>query len=220
MPTLPWGVSPLRYATPSEISDASRRRRHCASVSILARRLRVAATRSEAASNSPSSMISLRDKMAKLIKSSDENVAKVVCRIEELGKLVGKEVAVTDWFTVSQERIDGFARATEDHQWIHVDRERAARESPYGTTIAHGFLTLSLVSFFVREAIQIRGGVRIAVNYGLNRVRFPSAVPSDSKIRARIALLTLKELRDAAEVIFGVTIEHEKSAKPCCVAEW
>ncbi len=87
-------------------------------------------------------------------------------------------------------------------------------------TIAHGFLTLSLVSFFVREAIQIRGGVRMAVNYGLNRVRFPSAVPSDSKIRARIVLLTLKELRDAAEVTFGVTIEQEKSDKPCCVAEW
>jgi len=137
-----------------------------------------------------------------------------------LKEFVGRELAVTGWFNVTQSRIEQFAEVTEDRQWIHLDRERAARESPYGATIAHGFLTLSLVSFFVREAIQIRGGVRMAVNYGLNRVRFPSAVPSDSKIRARIVLLTLKELRDAAEVTFGVTIEQEKSAKPCCVAEW
>src|SRR5258707_4712995 len=122
MPTLPWGVSPLRYATPSAISDASRRRRHCARVSILARRLRVAATRSEAASNSASSMISLRDKMAKLIKSSDENVAKVVCRIEELGTLVGTAVAVTGWSILSQQRIDGVARPTEYHQRLQCDR--------------------------------------------------------------------------------------------------
>src|SRR6266850_5621849 len=136
-----------------------------------------------------------------------------------LKEFVGRELAVTGWFNVTQSRIEQFAEVTEDRQWIHLDRERAARESPYGTTIAHGFLTLSLVSCFVREAIQIRGGVRMAVNYGLNRVRFPSAVPSDSKIRARIVLLTLKELRDAVEVTFGVTIEQE-SDKPCCVAEW
>ena len=87
-------------------------------------------------------------------------------------------------------------------------------------TIAHGFLTLSLVSYFVREAIEIRGGVRMAVSYGLNRVRFPSPVRSDSKIRARIAVLTLKELSDAVEVTYNVTIENEETHKPCCVAEW
>src|SRR5712671_7417613 len=137
-----------------------------------------------------------------------------------LKEFVGRELAVTGWFNVTQSRIEQFAEVTEDRQWIHLDRERAARESPYGKTIAHGFLTLSLVSYFVREAIQIRGGVRMAVNYGLNRVRFPSPVRSDSKIRARIALLTLKELSDALEVTFGVTIENEDSDKPCCVAEW
>src|SRR5258708_35147042 len=137
-----------------------------------------------------------------------------------LKEFVGRELAVTGWFNVTQSRIEQFAEVTEDRQWVHLDRERAARESPYGATIAHGFLTLSLVSFFVREAIQIRGGVRMAVNYGLNRVRFPSAVPSDSKIRARIVLLTSKELRDAAEVTYGVTIEQAKTDKTYCVAEW
>jgi len=137
-----------------------------------------------------------------------------------LNEFVGREVGVTEWLSLTQKRIEQFAEATEDRQWIHLDRERASRESPYGTTIAHGFLTLSLVSYFVREAIQIRGGVRMAVNYGLNRVRFPSPVRSDSKIRARIALLTLKELADAVEVTYNITIENEEAHKPCCVAEW
>src|SRR5580700_2235326 len=108
--------------------------------------------------------------------------------------MVGREIGVTEWFRVTQERIEQFAEATEDRQWIHVDRARATNESPYGTTIAHGFLTLSLISHFMREAIRIESGVRLAVNYGLNRVRFPSAVRADSRIRARVALLTLKEL--------------------------
>jgi acyl dehydratase len=137
-----------------------------------------------------------------------------------LKEFVGREIRVTGWLTLTQKRIEQFAEATEDRQWIHLDRERAAAESPYGATIAHGFLTLSLVSYFVREAIQIRGGVRMAVNCGLNRVRFPFPVRSDSKIRARVALLTLKELPDAVQVTFGVTMENEYSDKPCCVAEW
>ena len=140
--------------------------------------------------------------------------------VRALKEFVGREIGVTEWLSLTQKRIDQFAEATEDRQWIHLDRERASRESPYGTTIAHGFLTLSLVSYFVREAIEIRGGVRMAVNYGLNRVRFPSPVRSDSKIRARIAVRTLKELSDAVEVTFYVTIESENSDKPCCVAEW
>jgi len=143
--------------------------------------------------------------------------------LEDLGSLkgfVGCEVGVTEWLSLTHKRIEQFAEATEDRQWIHLDRQRSSKESPYGTTIAHGFLTLSLVSYFVREAITIRGGVRMAVNYGLNRVRFPSPVLSDSKIRARVALLTLKELPDAMEVTWGVTIEHENSVKPCCIAEW
>jgi acyl dehydratase len=137
-----------------------------------------------------------------------------------LKEFVGREIGVTGWLSLTQKRIEQFAEATEDRQWIHLDRERASRESPYGATIAHGFLTLSLVSYFVREALQIRGGVRMAVNYGLNRLRFPSPVRSESKIRARLALLTLKELSDAVEVTFDVTIESEDSDKPCCVAEW
>jgi acyl dehydratase len=140
--------------------------------------------------------------------------------VRALKEFVGREIGVTEWLSLTQKRIDQFAEATEDRQWIHLDRERARRESPYGTTIAHGFLTLSLVSYFVREAIEIRRGVRMAVNYGLNRVRFPSPVRSDSKIRARIAVLTLKELSDAVEVTFEVTVESEDSDKPCCVAEW
>jgi acyl dehydratase len=140
--------------------------------------------------------------------------------VRELKGFVGREINVTDWFRLDHQRIEQFAEATEDRQWIHLDRERASKESPYGTTIAHGFLTLSLVSYFVREAIQVRGGVHMAVNYGLNRVRFPSPVRSESKIRARIALLTLKELFDAVEVTFAVRIESEDYDKPCCVAEW
>jgi acyl dehydratase len=140
--------------------------------------------------------------------------------IRELKEFVGREINVTDWLRLDHKRIEQFAEATEDRQWIHLDRDRASKESPYGTTIAHGFLTLSLVSYFVREAVQIRGGVRMAVNYGLNRVRFPSPVRSDSKIRARISLLTFKELSDAVEVTFSIMIENEDSDKPCCIADW
>ena len=91
-----------------------------------------------------------------------------------LRDLLGREIAMTEWVTVSQERIQQFADVTDDRQWIHIDRERASRESPYGTTIAHGFLTLSLLSKFLRDAIKIQSGVRMSVNYGLNRVRFPA----------------------------------------------
>jgi acyl dehydratase len=139
---------------------------------------------------------------------------------QSLKEFVGKEIGVTDWFPVTQERIAQFAEATEDRQWIHIDRVRSRKESPYGDTIAHGFLTLSLLSHLMKEAIQVQGGVRLAVNYGLNRVRFPAAVRADSRVRARIGLLDLKELSDAAEATYSVTIENEGSAKPVCVAEW
>src|SRR6266403_4720367 len=144
----------------------------------------------------------------------------VVRNPQSLKELVGWEFEVTEWFVVSQDRIALFAEATEDRQWIHVDRARASEESPYGTTIAHGFLTLSLISHFMSEAIRIESGVRLAVNYGLNRVRFPSAVRADSRIRARVALLALKELPDSVEATYAVTMESEQSEKPCCVAEW
>ena len=144
----------------------------------------------------------------------------VVVNPQSLRELVGRELEVTEWFVVSQDRIALFADATEDRQWIHLDRARASEESPYGTTIAHGFLTLSLISHFLKSAIQIQSGVRLAVNYGLNRVRFPAAVHADSRIRARVALLALKELSDSVEATYSVTIEREQSEKPACVAEW
>ena len=140
--------------------------------------------------------------------------------LQFLRDLVGQEIEVTEWFPIAQERIEQFAEVTEDRQWIHVDRERAERESPYGTTIAHGFLTLSLLSRFMKEAIQIRGGVRMSVNYGLNRVRFPSAVRADSKIRVRFILQSLKDVPDALEAVFDARVEVQRSDKPCCVAEW
>ena len=137
-----------------------------------------------------------------------------------LKEFVGREVAVTQWLRVTPERIRQFAEATEDRQWIHVDAERARRESPFGTTIAHGFLTLSLLSRFLGEAIQIRGDVRLTVNYGLNRVRFISPVRASSEIRARFLLQSFQELPEAAEAVFSVTVERQGAGKPCCVAEW
>jgi acyl dehydratase len=138
---------------------------------------------------------------------------------ESLKGYVGKEIGVSEWLTVTQERIAQFAEATEDRQWIHLDRERAERESPYGTTIAHGFLTLSLISRFMKDVIQVRGGVGMMVNYGLNRVRFPAPVRAGSKIRARVVLQSFKEIERGYETTFAVTIEAEGTEKPCCVAE-
>ena len=137
-----------------------------------------------------------------------------------LKDLVGKEFAVTPWLELTQDSIQHFAETTGDRQWIHVDPERAKMESPYGTTIAHGFLILSLASYFLKQSIEIRHGVRLAINYGLNRVRFPAAVRAKSRIRARVTLLSLKELPDSVEAIYSVSIESEGAAKPSCVAEW
>jgi acyl dehydratase len=120
---------------------------------------------------------------------------------------------------LTQKQINQFAEATGDHQWIHVDRERAQRESPYQTTIAHGFLTLSLLSRFMKEAVDL-GGIRMAINYGMNRVRFPQAVRADSRVRARIVLQSIRDLPDCAEVTYSITVETEGSDKPCCAAEW
>jgi acyl dehydratase len=138
---------------------------------------------------------------------------------QALQEFVGKEIGVTEWFLVTQERIVQFAEATEDRQWIHVDPARAGRESPYGATIAHGFLTLSLISHLAHEVMRIEG-VRLAVNYGLNRVRFPAAVRAESRIRARVGLLALKQIADSLEAIFSVAVEIEGTEKPGCVAEW
>ncbi|HEV3037384.1 MAG TPA: MaoC family dehydratase [Candidatus Angelobacter sp.] len=133
---------------------------------------------------------------------------------------VGKQIATTDWLTVTQDRIQQFADATGDHQWIHVDVERSRRESPYKETIAHGFLTLSLLPQLMPQVLKIKNGVRMGVNYGLNRLRFPAAVRSGSRIRAHFTLQALKELADGVEITYAVTVECEGSEKPCCVAEW
>jgi len=143
-------------------------------------------------------------------------------KIENIGKLkdlIGQEVAVSDWIEVSQARIDQFAEATGDNQWIHVDAERARRESPFKQTIAHGFLTVSLLSELGKSAMEI-GGVRMGINYGLNRVRFVAPVFADSKIRGRFTLAELEEINGGVQAIWGVTVERENGEKPCCVAEW
>src|ERR1700720_1009061 len=137
-----------------------------------------------------------------------------------LRDLVGRELTLTDWFPIAQERIEQFAEVTEDRQWIHLDRERAEKESPYGTTIAHGFLTLSLLSSLMQDAMQFDQAGRRAINYGLNRVRFPSAVRAGSRIRGRFALAAFKDLGDAVELVLSVTVECEGSDKPACIAEW
>jgi len=145
-----------------------------------------------------------------------------VTQIESIAALrehVGREVAISDWLAVSQERINQFAESTEDRQWIHVDPERAARESPFKETIAHGFLTLSLLSELGKRAMSV-GGVRMGINYGLNRVRFVSPVPAGSRIHGRFTLTTVEEIKGGAQATWNVTVEREGSEKPCCVAEW
>jgi acyl dehydratase len=144
----------------------------------------------------------------------------VLRSLNSLKDHVGSEIAVTGWLAITQERIQQFAGATADQQWIHVDPERARRESPFGATIAHGFLTLSLLSYFLREAIVLPPEVRQTINYGLNRVRFPAPVRAGEKIRARIRLESYRDLTDSVEAIWGMTIEAESGEKPCCVAEW
>jgi acyl dehydratase len=139
--------------------------------------------------------------------------------IAKLGEHLGREVAVSPWLEVTQERINQFAEATEDRQWIHIDPERAARESPFKETIAHGFLTLSLLSELARMAITV-GGLKMGINYGLNRVRFISPVPAGSRIRGRFALDELEEIKGGVQATWSVTVEREGGAKPCCAAQW
>jgi acyl dehydratase len=143
-----------------------------------------------------------------------------IASAESLKDFVGREIATSDWIEITQERIAQFAEATGDRQWIHLDAERARRESPYGIPIAHGFLTLSLLSFLMQHAIQFEKTGRRAINYGLNRVRFPSAVRSGSRIRGRFSVASYKDIGDAVELVLGVTVECEGSEKPACIAEW
>jgi acyl dehydratase len=139
--------------------------------------------------------------------------------LEFLRERVGQEVAASDWVEVTQARIDGFAEATGDRQWIHVDPARAAAESPFRTTIAHGFLTLSLVSMLAHRAMTLPRG-RMAVNYGLNKVRFVSPVPSGSRVRGRFTPLDVTDLDGAAQITWEIVVEREGSTKPVMTAEW
>ena len=138
---------------------------------------------------------------------------------EDFRPLVGREIAKSEWFTITQDRINAFAELTGDRQWIHVDAARAQRESPYGTTIVHGFLTLSLLSRMFHSAIQVNSA-GMTINYGLNRVRFPAAVPVNARVRATFLLHSFEELSKSRQLTFAVVVECEGSQKPCCVAEW
>jgi acyl dehydratase len=139
--------------------------------------------------------------------------------VRTLSARVGEEIAVSEWLEVTQARIDQFADATGDHQWIHVDPVRAAAELPSKSTIAHGFLTLSLLSTLIRESIRFTG-LRMAINYGLNRVRFVSPVPAGSRIRALITLQAVDAVTGGVQVTWLATIEREGGEKPACVADW
>lgn len=145
---------------------------------------------------------------------------RVVEGVEGLRALVGQEAGVSGWRTVTQEQIDRFAEVTGDDQWIHVDVERARRESPYATTIAHGFLTVSLLSSLIKEAVEVRGDYKMRINYGFNRLRFTGSVPAGSRIRGRFVLNSIKDVEGGIEIAWGVTVEVEGREKPALVAEW
>jgi len=142
--------------------------------------------------------------------------------LERLQAQVGQEVHTSDWLQVTQQRIDAFAEATGDHQWIHVDAERAARESPWKATIAHGYLTLSLYPMLrglVAAERPVFEGVRQVINYGLDKLRFPSAVVVGSRVRAHCVLLKVEPVTGGLQVTEQYTVEIEGQPKPACVAE-
>ena len=139
--------------------------------------------------------------------------------LHALGSRIGQEIAVSDWLDIPQARIDQLAEATGDHQWIHVDPIRAAVESPYRTTVAHGFLTLSLLSTLARSALSV-GQIPMAVNYGINRARFIAPVPVGSRIRGRFTPSAVEQVGHALQVTWNVIVEREGGDKPCAVVDW
>jgi acyl dehydratase len=144
----------------------------------------------------------------------------IIHSLEEAKQLAGREVGVSDWIEMTQERIDRFSDSSDDHQWIHIDVARAKAESPYGGTIAHGFLTLSLMSTMLAAAVRFELGGKLNINYGLNRVRFPSAVPAGARVRGRFVLQKVDEFAGGVQFTWGATVEVEGGPKPCVVAEW
>jgi acyl dehydratase len=145
---------------------------------------------------------------------------RVIEGIDGLKSLIGEEVAASDWVEVTQSRINDFADATGDHQWIHIDVERAKTDSPFQTTIAHGFLTLSLLPQLAAQALKVEGDFKMGINYGLNRLRFVSPVPAGSRVRARFVLQSVEDFAGGVQIAWMVTCETEGGSKPALVAEW
>ncbi|HME52744.1 MAG TPA: MaoC family dehydratase [Candidatus Lokiarchaeia archaeon] len=137
--------------------------------------------------------------------------------IEALKEYIGQELGVSDWVLVTQEKINKFADATGDHQWIHVDVARAKKESPFGGPIAHGYLTLSLISALLFGLFEVKN-TKLVINYGLNKVRFPAPVPVGKKVRARANVTEIKDIEGGVEVELAVTVEIEGGTKPACAA--
>jgi acyl dehydratase len=141
-------------------------------------------------------------------------------QLDELRQSIGKEAGVSGWIEVSQDMVNQFAGLTGDRQWIHVDADRAGRESPFGATVAHGFLTVALLSRLVSEAVPVRADSKLRVNYGFNRLRFPAPVRTGSRIRAHVTPNAMRDVESGVEIAWGVVVEIEGEAKPALAAEW
>ena len=150
---------------------------------------------------------------------ANEAYSTTIPNLADMEKYVGKELGLSEWIPITQERINTFADATDDHQWIHVDPELASQHSPYQTTIAHGFLILAMASRVCYDTYQIED-VAMGVNYGLEKVRFPTATPAGSKVRGRVSLTDFRKLRYGAKLLLKVVFELEGQAKPACIAEF
>ncbi len=137
---------------------------------------------------------------------------------DEFRAAAGEQLGLSDWMTIEQQRVNAFADATEDHQWIHIDPERAAA-GPFGTTIAHGFLTLSLLPHLIDQTYRVEGATMV-INYGLNKVRFPTPVPVGSSVRAEVVLVEATEVTGGLQLVVRATLQIEGNAKPGCVADW
>lgn len=146
-------------------------------------------------------------------------MARLVRNVGELEALVGQEVGVSGWVDITQERVDTFGASTNDEQWIHTDPVRAAAESPFGGTVAHGFLTLSLLPGLLQDAVLMED-MRMGVNYGLDKVRFPAPVPVGSRVRGHVTLRSITQVAGGHQLAWEVTVECEGSEKPACVAEF
>ena len=140
--------------------------------------------------------------------------------VEELTQKLGQETHLSDWLAVDQRMISEFASVTKDHQWIHVDRQRAERESPFKTTIAHGFLTLSLLTHLQSQSVRVEGDRMMGINYGLNRVRFTNPVRAGSRIRSRSTVKSVEDVPGGVQVTWLITVDLENEEKPALVAEW